>query len=342
MIDSRFFKKSNPLSLEQICQYLKISVPNGCDKGKLFGSVAVLSAAGEEDVSCYNNAKYLEDLKQTKAGLCLITAEEASQAPASTICLIVDHPYRCFGKIASLLYPFSVGSKTISDFSFIEPTAKIGNNCTISAFAVIEADVVIGDSCFIGPHCIIQKGTILGNNCHLEAHVVIGYAVVGNQVYIKPGARIGQPGFGFHMDEKGHFDIPQLGRVLIGDHVHIGANTTIDRGSFADTIIGKGVRIDNLVQIAHNVEVGDNSVLVAQVGIAGSTKLGKFVIAAGQVGIAGHLNIGNGVKIAAQSGLMRDVVDRETIAGSPAVPVRDWHKQTIALQRLTKRKENSQ
>ena len=235
-----------------------------------------------------------------------------------------------------------MGSKTISDFSFIEPTAKIGNNCTISAFAVIEADVVIGDSCFIGPHCIIQKGTILGNNCHLEAHVVIGYAVVGNQVYIKPGARIGQPGFGFHMDEKGHFDIPQLGRVLIGDHVHIGANTTIDRGSFADTIIGKGVRIDNLVQIAHNVEVGDNSVLVAQVGIAGSTKLGKFVIAAGQVGIAGHLNIGNGVKIAAQSGLMRDVVDRETIAGSPAVPVRDWHKQTIALQRLTKRKENSQ
>ena len=336
MIDSRFFKKPSPLSLEQICHHLGIVVPNEYDKNKQFESVAVLAAAGAQDVSCYNNAKYLEELKHTKAGLCLVTAEGAAHVPESTLCLIVDHPYRFFGKIAALFYPSSVNHQGISDLSFIHPTAKVGCSCVISAFAVIEADVVVADDCFIGPNCVIQKGTSLGNNCHLEAHVTVGCAIIGNHVYIKPGARIGQPGFGFHMDEKGHFDIPQLGRVIIGDHVHIGANTTIDRGSFADTVIGKGVRIDNLVQIAHNVEVGDNSVLVAQVGIAGSTKLGKFVIAAGQVGIAGHLKIGNGVKIAAQSGLMRDVADKETVAGSPAVPVRDWHKQTIALSRLIK------
>ena len=338
MIDTRFFKKSNPFSLEQICRHLEIALPDGFDKNRAFESVAVLDAADSKDVSCYNNAKYLEDLKQTKAGLCLITAKEASNVPASTLCLVVDHPYRCFGKIASLFYPHSVNHQRISDLSFIEPTAKVGRHCVVSAFAVIEADVILGDNCFIGPHCVIQKGTILGDNCHLEAHVTVGCAILGNHVYIKPGARIGQPGFGFHMDEKGHFDIPQLGRVMIGNHVHVGANTTIDRGSFADTVIGNGVRIDNLVQIAHNVEVGDNSVLVAQVGIAGSTKLGKFVIAAGQVGIAGHLKIGHGVKFAAQSGLMRDVADKETVAGSPAVPVRDWHKQTIAVQRLIKNK----
>ena len=338
MIDSRFFAKPKALSLEDICHHLGIDIPEGAHKNRMFDNVSVLEKAGDSEISCYHNSKYLEDLKKTKAGLCLVASEAALYVPKSTICLIVDHPYRCFGVIASLFYPSKSNGQDVSDRSFVHPTAKIGRNCVIGAFSVIEADVFIGDDCFIGNHCVIQKGTVMGNGCHFESHITISHAILGNHVYIKPGARIGQPGFGFHMDEKGHFDIPQLGRVIVGDHVHIGANTTIDRGSFADTIIGNGVRIDNLVQIAHNVEVGDNSVLVAQVGIAGSTKLGKFVIAAGQVGIAGHLKIGNEVKIAAQSGLMRDIGDKETVAGSPAVPVRDWHKQTIALQKLIKNK----
>ena len=171
----------------------------------------------------------------------------------------------------------------------------------------------------------------------LESHVTITNTIAGDRLYVKPGARIGQPGFGFHMDERGHFDIPQIGCVRIGNDVQIGANTTIDRGSQHDTIIGNFCRIDNLAQIAHNVELGDGCVIVSQVGIAGSTKLGKFVIAGGQVGIAGHLNIGDGVKIAAQSGIMRDVAPGETISGSPAVPIREWHRQTIAIQRLTKK-----
>jgi UDP-3-O-[3-hydroxymyristoyl] glucosamine N-acyltransferase len=203
---------------------------------------------------------------------------------------------------------------------------------------VIEDGVVLGKNCFVGPNTVIEQGCSIGNNAVIESNVTISHAIIGDDVFIKPGARIGQPGFGFYMDEQGHFDVPQLGRVLIGNHVHIGANTTIDRGSQADTLIGNGVRIDNLVQIAHNVEVGDNSVLVAQVGVAGSTKLGRFVIAAGQVGIAGHLTVEDGVKIAAQSGLMRNVGKGETVAGSPAVPVRDWHRQTIALQKLAKEK----
>jgi UDP-3-O-[3-hydroxymyristoyl] glucosamine N-acyltransferase len=135
------------------------------------------------------------------------------------------------------------------------------------------------------------------------------------------------------MDEKGHIKIPQLGRVIIEDDVEIGANTTIDRGSLQDTVIGRGSRLDNLVQIGHNVQIGEGCVLVAQVGIAGSTHLGHHVIAAGQVGIAGHLRIGNSVKMAAQSGIMRDLQDGETVAGSPAVPIQQWHRQTVALQK---------
>jgi UDP-3-O-[3-hydroxymyristoyl] glucosamine N-acyltransferase len=335
MTDPRFFKKATTLTLERICQTLDVKVPEGCSKDKTIEGVAHLANATPTDISCYNNSKYLEDLKKTQSGVCLLTSDVISYLPLASIGLVVSHPYRAYGQIAALIYPQASFNPEVSSQSSIHPNAKIGRNCSIGAFTVIEEDVVIGDNCFIGPNCVIQRGVTLGNNCSLEANVTVGYAVVGENAYIKPGARIGQSGFGFHMDEKGHFDIPQLGRVLIGNNVQIGANTTIDRGSSSDTQIGHGVRIDNLVQIAHNVEVGDNSVLVAQVGIAGSTKLGKFVIAAGQVGIAGHLKIGNGVKIAAQSGLMRDVADKETIAGSPAIPVREWHKQTIILKRLS-------
>lgn len=338
MIDSRFFKKAAVLTLEEICQVLEISVPQLSVKNKTFEGTAHLAEATSTDVSCYNNPKYLDDLKKTQAGICLLTAEAVSYLPSTCTGLVVSYPYRSYGKIASIMYPQISVQKGISAQSFIHSTAKIGENCSIGPFTVIEENAVIGDNCTVSSNCVIGQGVMLGEECFIESHVSIGYAIIGNKAFIKSGARIGQPGFGFHMDEKGHFDIPQLGRVLIGNNVQIGANTTIDRGSFSDTKIGHGVRIDNLVQIAHNVEIGDNSVLVAQVGVAGSTKLGRFVIAAGQVGIAGHLKIGNGVRIAAQSGLMRDVEDKETIAGSPAVPVREWHKQTIALKRLIKNK----
>ncbi len=339
MIDPRFFKEPNSLTLAQICEYTKIALPNGKDLEISFKGVAPLSSAGSTDVSHFHNAKYLEELKKTKTGLCFVTSEYADQVPPSTIALITNHPYRCFGQVASIFYPNTQLFNNIAEEAFAHPRANIGKDCIISPFAVIEENVIIGNNCSIGAHTVIKAGSVLGERCFIEPHVTISHALIGNQVYIKPGARIGQSGFGFHMDALGHFDIPQLGLVIIGDNVHIGANTTIDRGSLANTKIGNGVHIDNLVQIAHNVEIGDNSVLVAQVGIAGSTKLGNFVIVAGQVGIAGHLNVGDGVKIAAQSGLMRDVKKGEIIAGSPAIPVRDWHKQTIALQNLIKGKK---
>ncbi|MBY0281956.1 MAG: UDP-3-O-(3-hydroxymyristoyl)glucosamine N-acyltransferase [Alphaproteobacteria bacterium] len=338
MADSRFFKKSGPFTLAEICEQTKIEIPENADPLRKFEGICFLEEATSKDISSYHHNKYLLQLQKTNAGICFVMPEAVKYVPSATVALVTKQPYRCFGKIASMFFPSSVASDSISPLASIHATAKIGKNCTIHPYAIIEENVSIGDDSVIGSHTVIKSGSVLGAKCVIESHVVITHALIGDEVYIKPGARIGQPGFGFHMDSLGHFNIPQLGRVIIGNDVQIGSNTTIDRGSLTDTKIGNGARIDNLVQIAHNVEIGDNSVLVAQVGIAGSTKLGRFVIVAGQVGISGHLTVGDGVKIAAQSGIMRNVDKGETIAGSPAIPVRDWHKQTIALKRLIKGK----
>lgn len=329
-----FIKKRSPIKLSELAEIIGANTDNiDC----LVEDVGPLDALSSGILGCYHNSKYKHFLHNASAGLCVLKSEDKHLLPAGVVGLFSETPYRAFGKAIAYFYPKVVSNGEISAKAQIHETAKIGKNCQIDAFAVIEADVEIGDNSIIGSHCVVGQKVKIGKNCVIESQVVITNTFAGDRLYVKPGARIGQQGFGFHMDEKGHFDIPQIGCVRIGNDVQIGANTTIDRGSQHDTVIGNFCRIDNLVQIAHNVELGDGCVLVAQVGVAGSTKFGKFVIAAGQVGVAGHLNVGDGVKIAAQSGLMRDVNPGETIAGSPAINVRDWHKQTIALQRLIKK-----
>jgi UDP-3-O-[3-hydroxymyristoyl] glucosamine N-acyltransferase len=186
---------------------------------------------------------------------------------------------------------------------------------------------------------VIGPGVELGDDCRVAANVTLSHCLIGARVVLHPGARIGQPGFGFASDAAGPVKIPQLGRVIIGDDVDIGANTTIDRGSGHDTIIGPGTMIDNLVQIGHNVVIGRGCILAGQVGISGSTKLGDFVMAGGQAGLAGHLNIGTGARIAAQAGLMKDVAAGETVIGAPAVPAIAFWRQVAMIQRLAKKKD---
>lgn len=306
----------------------------------LLEGVAPLTSANKTDITFFHNTRYLSDLEKTQAGAILIEEKYADRVSDSVIKIICASPYRAFGKIAQMFYPFEKSTGEISPLAFIDPSAQIGENVSIEPFVVIKKGAIIGNNCILKAHTVVGENVVIGDNALIFEHVTLTTCVVGKNAYIKSGARIGQSGFGFHMDERGHFDIPQLGCVRIGDDVQIGSNVTIDRGSQFDTIIGNGVRIDNLVQIAHNVEVGDQSVLVAQVGIAGSTKLGKFVIVAGQVGIAGHLSIGNFVKIAAQSGVMRNVEDKAVIAGSPAINAPDWHRQTIAIKNLVKEKRH--
>jgi len=301
--------------------------------------IAPLKTALPEHVSFLHNAKYLNDLQNTKAGVVIVHPDFKDKAPKTCIVIESFAPYRDFGKVMNLFYPKPESTGVISDKADVHSTAAIGHNVQIDAFASIKAGARIGDNTIVKSHTTVGENVEIGHTSYVEENVTLSHCLIGSMANIKTGARIGQAGFGFHMDAKGHFDIQQLGCVRIGDDVQIGANTTIDRGSQSDTVIGNSVRIDNQVQIAHNVEIGDASVIVAQVGIAGSTKLGKFVIVAGQAGIAGHLNIGNFVKIAGGSGIMRNIEDGATVAGIPAVNAKDWHRQTVAIKKLIQKKK---
>jgi len=196
---------------------------------------------------------------------------------------------------------------------------------------------VIGDNGWVEAGAHIDENVTIGARCRIGSNASLSHAVLDDHVRLYPGVRVGQDGFGFAIDPSGYVKVPQLGRVLIGSHVEIGANTTIDRGAGPDTVIGQGTWIDNLVQIGHNVKIGKGCVIVAQVGISGSTVIDDYVVIGGQVGIAGHLHIGSGVRIAAQSGVMKNIPAGQEMMGSPAMPIKDHMRQIIALKRLAKR-----
>lgn len=336
MADARFFINKGPLYIEDVLSLCAATcTAQGVEKRQIH-DVATLEDAGPTDVACFHNRAYLEAFKKTRAGFCFVPENLASFAPQGLVTLVTPTPYRDFGLVGNALYP-DVDRNYEAGDQFIHPEAVVEEGCVIECGALIQRGAHVGAGTRIGSGAVVGKGVVVGKNCLIEPGVTLSHCLIEDNVTLSAGVRIGQAGFGFFMDEKGHVKVPQLGRVLIGTDVEIGAGTTIDRGSLQDTVIGRGCRLDNLVQIAHNVRLGRGCVIVAQVGIAGSAQLGDYVVVAGQVGIAGHLKIGKGVRIAAQSGLMRDVEDGQTIAGSPAVPVRQFHRQTAMLAKLAKK-----
>lgn len=340
MADKRFYDRSGPFTVAALAKAIKATFANeASEKAALERTiidVQTLQDAQSDEVSFFHNRKYLNDLQKTNAGCVISSAEFASLIPAHCIALIHSFPYRAYAQIACQFYP-TVNQNSISNGA-IATSAHIADDVIIEPGVVIKPHAVIGSGSVIGANTVIEKGVIIGNHCHIGPNVTLSHCVIGNRACILSGTRIGQPGFGFYMDANGHINVPQLGRVLIENHVEIGANVTIDRGTLEDTIIGSGTRIDNLVQIGHGVRIGRNCVIVAQVGIAGSTHLGDFVVLAGQVGLAGHLKVGDGARIAAQSGVMRDVKPGEVLAGYPAMPAKQWHRQTVTLANLIKKK----
>jgi UDP-3-O-[3-hydroxymyristoyl] glucosamine N-acyltransferase len=339
MIDTRFFQKSSPLSLQEIVSLTEAKLDRPLDASLVIHDVAPLEEAGPQHITCCHNPKYLNAARKTQGGFCFIKPEHASHLPVHTVPLVTRSPYRAFALVAQAFYP-QVDRDYEAGEVFIHPTAALGKKCIIEPGAIIHRDAVLGDSVCVGSHSVIGKGVVIGPGTRIECGASLSHCLVGSECLIGPGVRIGQAGFGFFMDEKGHVSVPQLGRVVVGDRVEIGANTTIDRGSLRDTQIGTGCRLDNLVQIAHNVILGKGCVVVSQAGIAGSSVLGDYVIVAGQVGIAGHVTIGSGVRVAAQSGVMRDIAPGETVAGTPSVPVTQWHRQTVTLSQLVKKGKN--
>ncbi|MCR9255021.1 MAG: UDP-3-O-(3-hydroxymyristoyl)glucosamine N-acyltransferase [Alphaproteobacteria bacterium] len=333
MADSRFFTANGPFTLEHILAVTG-ATPGAdlVDPQRSFIDVKPLEAAGPEDVAFLENRKYVDAFARTQAGAAFVSADLADRAPAGLIPLICERPRRAFVALAQAFYPTERPAPAIDETARIDPSAEIGKDVTIEPHAVIGPRAEIGDRAWIGPGVMIDAGTVIGADTSIGANAYIGYSIVGERVQIQPGAQIGRPGFGFERDDQGPLKLPHIGRVIIGDDVEIGCNTTVDRGNSGDTTIGAGTMIDNLVMIAHNVTIGKGCTIVSQVGIAGSSKIGDYSILAGQVGVANHVTIGKGVILAAKSGVASDIPDGAVMGGSPAVPIREWRRQ-IAIQK---------
>lgn len=335
MADPRFFQRSAPLSLDALAQ-IAGGVLNDPSKGSLMiEDVAPLDTAGAGQLSFLDKVRYKAQFSSSKAAACIVAEAMVPFAPAGMALIVSKSPYKSYALVAQAFYPDSYPEAAISNAAHVDPSAKIGKGCVIEAGAVINANVVIGDGCWIESNAVIGTGVELGAKCRIGSGSSISHAVFGTAVRCYPGVRVGQDGFGFAIDPAGHVKVPQLGRVIIGDHVEIGANTCIDRGAGPDTVIGSGTWIDNLVQIGHNVKIGKGCVLVAQCGVAGSTMLEDYVVLAAKAGVAGHLTIGKGARIGAMAGVMRDVPPGEEQLGAPSMPVREFMKQVVALKRLT-------
>ena len=333
--DPRFFRRTGPHSLAAVADAAGVNAP---PRRLMLTGVAPLRIAGPSEVGFLDNRKHAAALDETKAGVVFVPPALASRVPSGTVAIETDQPYAAWARVAALFHPEPLASPGIHPTAVVGPGAVIAPDAEIGPFAVIGAGVEIGAGCRIGSHAVIGAGVVLGRDCRIGAHASISHALIGNRVYIYTGARIGQDGFGFVVADTGFLTVPQLGRVRIGDDVEIGANTTIDRGSMQDTVIGAGSRIDNLVMIGHNVTLGRACVIVAQVGISGSTTVGDQVMIGGQAGLAGHLKVGRAARIGAQAGIMSDVPAGAEVLGTPAQPVREFFRQTVLLRKLARRR----
>jgi UDP-3-O-[3-hydroxymyristoyl] glucosamine N-acyltransferase len=321
MPDSRFFTNAGGLSLGDIAKLTGAVVASG-DTAKILLDVAPLDTATASHISFLDNVKYVDNFTASKAGACFVRAKFAERAPKSMALLVTEMPYLAFALTSQKFYPESAPTG-ISPHAHIAKSARVGKNVSI------------------GPGTVIGEGVVIGDDCRIGALCTISHTLMGKRVILHRGIHIGQDGFGFAPGPKGIVKVPQLGRVVIEDDVEIGSGTCIDRGAGPDTIIGMGAKIDNLVQIGHNVQIGKFVVIAAQCGIAGSTKIGDGAMLGGQVGLSGHIAIGAGAKLAAQAGVMTDVPPGATYGGAPAVPIKDWHRQTATVAKLIKKKDSS-
>jgi UDP-3-O-[3-hydroxymyristoyl] glucosamine N-acyltransferase len=338
-----FFRDVRALSLADVARLAGVSVPDGHDPARMFSGVQPLENAGPDDIAYIDNARYVAQLEQSGAGLIILPARYARRAPAGAIVLAVADPQGAYAACLSAMYPEAMRPRSVFESTGVSPGSIVHPSARLEHGVIIDPGAVIGPRAEIGAGTVIAAGSIIGpdvaigRDCAIASHVTVQHALIGNRVILHPGVRIGQDGFGFAMGRAGHRKVAQVGRVIIQDDVEIGANTTVDRGGLRDTIIGEGTKIDNLVQIAHNVVIGRHCVIVSQTGIAGSVTLEDFVALGGQVGIVGHLRIGTGAQIAASSNVATDVPPGVRWGGTPAKPMREWMREIASVNRLARR-----
>jgi UDP-3-O-[3-hydroxymyristoyl] glucosamine N-acyltransferase len=334
MADPRFFEVAGPFTLGEIASRIGAELAPGGDPGRLAHDVRPLAEAGPEHLSFLDNRRYATAFSTSRAGACIAEADMIGQAPAAMTVIVAQRPRLAFARASNLFYAPPIPRACVHARANVDPTAILGADVEVDAGAVIGPGAEIGARCRIAANAVIGRGVRLGEDCAIGENASVTHALVGARVVVYPGVRIGTPGFGFEVSSQGVVKVPQLGRVLIGDDVEIGSNSTIDRGAGPDTVIGRGTMIDNLVQIGHNVVVGEGCILVAQAGIAGSTHLGNFVVLAGQVGVAGHLHIGDRAVVGPQSGIKEDVPAGARVMGTPALPMADYGRSVAAFKRL--------
>lgn len=335
------------LTIEEIACLIRAKPREGLPLERRILDIAPLDSARATDISFLDNAKYLPQLATTRAGLCLLAPRFEAAAPRGLAFLVTRDPYRGFVAVARALFPEALrpsslfGAAGRAAGAQVHATARLEAGVTIDPMAVIGPGAEIGRGTLIAAGAVIGPNVCIGRDCAIGAGASIVQALIGDRVIIHPGARIGQDGFGYLPSPQGHQKIPQTRRVIIQDDVEIGANSTIDRGSTRDTVIGEGTKIDNLVQIAHNVRIGRHCLIAGQVGISGSSTVGDFVMMGGQVGLADHVSVGDGAQLGAQSGHMYDVPAGARWVGSPAQPVREFMKGVAVLKRLARGEDDS-
>ena len=338
-----FIRPNRELTIGEIVELTHAKLQNYVSLDRRIHDIAPLDTAGPGDISFLNNLKFLPDFAATRAEACFVVPRFSTSAPQGLAVLVTAEPYRDFVEVARTLFSAALRPSSLYGASAgtapgaqVHALARLEAGVTVDPLAVIGPRAEIGSGSLIGAGAVIGPDVSIGRDCAVGAGASVLHALIGDRVVIHPGARIGQDGFGYLPDPRGHRKIPQIRRVIIQDDVEIGANVTIDRGSTRDTVIGEGTKIDNLVQIAHNVVIGRRCLIASQTGISGSVKVGDFVMMGGRVGLSDHLTVGAGAMLGAGSGLMSDVPPGARWIGFPAGPAREWWKMIAVLRRLAR------
>ena len=332
-----FFEKAAPVRLEILAGKLGARLGPGGDADLLIHDVKALAEANAGHLTFLDNRKYLPLLGATRASACLVAPAFAERVPRGTAALVMQAPYRGFALALQLFYPEALFSKVAAASAgepLVHPSARLEEGARVEPGAVVGREAQIGRGTVIAAGAVIGYRVTVGRGCYVGPGTSVVHALIGDRVILHAGVRIGQDGFGFAMGPQGHLKVPQIGRVIIQDDVEIGANSCVDRGALKDTVIGEGTKIDNLVQIGHNVVLGRHCVIVAQTGISGSAELGDFVVMGGQSGIVGHIKVGMGAQIAGASHVKGDIPAGARVGGTPAVPLGEWARQLAAIKRL--------
>jgi UDP-3-O-[3-hydroxymyristoyl] glucosamine N-acyltransferase len=337
MSDKRFFQPQGPFTLAVLAQKVGAALAEPDRGGQIVHDIAELEKAGKNDISVFCDVRHAAAFAASQAGV-IITSPKFSTLPHNGSALLLsENPRLAFAELGHIFYPAPAPSSGIHSRATIAASASIGDGCAIAAGVVIGENVSIGPRSRIGANTVIEDGVTIGSDALIGPNCSISNALIGQHANISSNVSIGGDGFGFVPGPKGPVALSHIGRVIIGDKVSIGSNCAIDRGGLSDTMIGDMTALDNLVQIAHNVRIGKGCVFAGQAGVAGSATIGDYVMVGGAVSISDHVTVGDGAKIAGKSGVMRDVAAGETVAGYPAIPIRQWHRQSTALAKLAKK-----